>query len=91
MAGVFLALCPAGRGRGESLITVALTRVVLRVDLVQTKARLQAIARGKSDKEWLSSVVPSFLTVDYQGRVIRIDTFSKVWRAPKPTSSQAVH
>ena len=63
------------------MIILALTHVVSRVDLVKTKARLQAIASGKSDKEWLSSVVPSFLTVDYQGRVIRIDTFSKVWGA----------
>ncbi|KAL8290474.1 hypothetical protein RQP46_002732 [Phenoliferia psychrophenolica] len=41
------------------------------------KAKLQALARGKTDEEWLGSVVPSFLAVDYQGRVIRIDTFSK--------------
>lgn len=30
-----------------------------------------------SDDEFLASLVPSFLTCDYQGRVIRIDTFSK--------------
>lgn len=30
-----------------------------------------------SDDEFLASLVPSFLAYDYQGRVIRIDTFSK--------------
>ncbi|SCV73613.1 BQ2448_6043 [Microbotryum intermedium] len=31
----------------------------------------------ESDEEFLQSLVPSFLRYDYQGRVIRIDTFSK--------------
>ncbi|KAF9071872.1 pyridoxal phosphate-dependent transferase [Rhodocollybia butyracea] len=34
-------------------------------------------AKKKTDEEWLDSVTPSFLNFDYQGRVIRIDTFSK--------------
>ncbi|KAF7308595.1 Aminotran-1-2 domain-containing protein [Mycena chlorophos] len=30
-----------------------------------------------TDDEWLDGLVPSFLRFDYQGRVIRLDTFSK--------------
>ncbi|CAK5273982.1 unnamed protein product [Mycena citricolor] len=30
-----------------------------------------------SDEEWLDNLTPSFLRYDYQGRVIRLDTFSK--------------
>ncbi|KAJ7066687.1 pyridoxal phosphate-dependent transferase [Mycena amicta] len=30
-----------------------------------------------TDDEWIDSLVPSFLRFDYQGRVIRLDTFSK--------------
>nr|GAT46714.1 predicted protein [Mycena chlorophos] len=30
-----------------------------------------------TDDEWLDDLVPSFLRFDYQGRVIRLDTFSK--------------
>ncbi|GAA5849914.1 hypothetical protein JCM5353_009063 [Sporobolomyces roseus] len=33
--------------------------------------------RSESDEEFLKSLIPSYLGVDYQGRVIRIDTFSK--------------
>lgn len=32
--------------------------------------------RTETDDEFLASLVPSFLNFDYQGRVIRIDTFS---------------
>ncbi|EGU13534.1 hypothetical protein RTG_00264 [Rhodotorula toruloides ATCC 204091] len=41
---------------------------------------LRAAARPKvteSDDEFLKSLVPSYLNIDYQGRVVRIDTFSK--------------
>ncbi|KAF7354323.1 Aminotran-1-2 domain-containing protein [Mycena venus] len=31
----------------------------------------------QTDEQWLESLVPSFLRFDYQGRVIRLDTFSK--------------
>ncbi|KAF7309739.1 Aminotran-1-2 domain-containing protein [Mycena indigotica] len=31
----------------------------------------------QSDEEWIDSLVPSFLRFDYEGRVIRLDTFSK--------------
>ncbi|GAA5856155.1 hypothetical protein JCM8547_003007 [Rhodosporidiobolus lusitaniae] len=31
----------------------------------------------ESDEEFLKSLVPSYLALDYQGRVVRIDTFSK--------------
>ncbi|KAF9071873.1 pyridoxal phosphate-dependent transferase [Rhodocollybia butyracea] len=43
------------------------------------KERVKATeaAKKKTDEEWLDSVTPSFLSFDYQGRVIRIDTFSK--------------
>ncbi|KAJ7733230.1 pyridoxal phosphate-dependent transferase [Mycena maculata] len=33
--------------------------------------------RKQTDEEWLDSLVPSFLRFDYQGRVVRLDTFSK--------------
>ncbi|KAJ7281639.1 PLP-dependent transferase [Mycena rebaudengoi] len=33
--------------------------------------------RKQTDEEWLDGLVPSFLRFDYQGRVIRLDTFSK--------------
>ncbi|KZT05602.1 PLP-dependent transferase [Laetiporus sulphureus 93-53] len=32
---------------------------------------------GTSDAEWLAGLAPSYLKFDYQGRVIRLDTFSK--------------
>ncbi|KAF9058171.1 pyridoxal phosphate-dependent transferase [Panaeolus papilionaceus] len=32
---------------------------------------------NESDEEYIASLVPSFLRFDYQGRVIRLDTFSK--------------
>ncbi|KAJ7679206.1 pyridoxal phosphate-dependent transferase [Mycena polygramma] len=31
----------------------------------------------QTDEQWLESLVPSFLRFDYQGRLIRLDTFSK--------------
>ncbi|KAF7332154.1 Aminotran-1-2 domain-containing protein [Mycena kentingensis (nom. inval.)] len=31
----------------------------------------------KSDEEFIASLEPSYLNIDYQGRVIRLDTFSK--------------
>ncbi|KAJ7729394.1 pyridoxal phosphate-dependent transferase [Mycena maculata] len=34
-------------------------------------------AEKQTDEEWLDSLVPSFLRFDYEGRVIRLDTFSK--------------
>ncbi|KAI5480676.1 hypothetical protein MNV49_007603 [Pseudohyphozyma bogoriensis] len=33
--------------------------------------------KEESDEEFLKSLIPSYLKYDYQGRVIRIDTFSK--------------
>ncbi|KAF8321579.1 PLP-dependent transferase [Clavulina sp. PMI_390] len=50
----------------------------------QFGAYIPPYARDKSpqpeitDKEWLNSLIPSFLHYDNQGRVIRLDTFSKV-------------
>ncbi|KAJ6493648.1 PLP-dependent transferase [Mycena vitilis] len=35
------------------------------------------VPKKLTDDEWLDSLVPSFLRFDYQGRVIRLDTFSK--------------
>ncbi|KAJ7115875.1 pyridoxal phosphate-dependent transferase [Mycena epipterygia] len=35
------------------------------------------VAKKQTDEEWLNSLVPSFLQFDYEGRVIRLDTFSK--------------
>lgn len=35
------------------------------------------ISSTESDEAFLKSLVPSFLRYDYQGRVVRIDTFSK--------------
>ncbi|KAF9520549.1 hypothetical protein BS47DRAFT_641929 [Hydnum rufescens UP504] len=40
-------------------------------------ARTTAYAAEGSDQAWIDSLVPSFLRYDYQGRVIRLDTFSK--------------
>ncbi|GAA5942774.1 aminotransferase-like domain-containing protein [Sporobolomyces koalae] len=34
-------------------------------------------SRSETDEEFLKSLVPSYLRCDYQGRVVRIDTFSK--------------
>ncbi|KAJ7155495.1 PLP-dependent transferase [Mycena crocata] len=34
-------------------------------------------SKQQTDEEWLDSLVPSFLRFDYEGRVIRLDTFSK--------------
>ncbi|KAJ6518711.1 PLP-dependent transferase [Mycena sanguinolenta] len=36
-----------------------------------------AAPKKQSDEEWLDGLVPSFVRFDYQGRVIRLDTFSK--------------
>ncbi|KAJ7876833.1 pyridoxal phosphate-dependent transferase [Mycena leptocephala] len=36
-----------------------------------------ARAKEQTDEEWLDNLVPSFLRFDYEGRVIRLDTFSK--------------
>jgi len=35
------------------------------------------MAFSHSDEEYIASLAPSFLSFDYQGRVIRLDTFSK--------------
>ncbi|KAH8923733.1 PLP-dependent transferase [Atractiella rhizophila] len=37
-----------------------------------------APAKPMNAKSWLQSLAPSYLRIDYQGRVIRLDTFSKV-------------
>ncbi|GAA5940792.1 hypothetical protein JCM1841_004720 [Sporobolomyces salmonicolor] len=34
-------------------------------------------SKTETDEEFLKSLVPSYLAIDYQGRVVRIDTFSK--------------
>ncbi|KAJ6576367.1 pyridoxal phosphate-dependent transferase [Mycena sp. CBHHK59/15] len=41
-----------------------------------TGAITQAVVK-ETDETWLERLVPSFLRFDYQGRVIRLDTFSK--------------
>ncbi|GAA5984700.1 hypothetical protein JCM5350_007921 [Sporobolomyces pararoseus] len=33
--------------------------------------------QSETDEEFLKSLIPSYLKIDYQGRVVRIDTFSK--------------
>ncbi|KAJ7204953.1 PLP-dependent transferase [Mycena pura] len=43
--------------------------------------------KKQTDEEWLDGLVPSFLRFDYQGRVIRLDTFSKVSRLGYYTGS----
>lgn len=35
-------------------------------------------AKHINEQEYIESLVPTFLHVDYQGRVIRLETFSKV-------------
>ncbi|KAJ7077838.1 PLP-dependent transferase [Mycena belliarum] len=35
------------------------------------------VTKTQTDDEWLDGLVPSFLQFDYEGRVIRLDTFSK--------------
>ncbi|KAJ7180583.1 PLP-dependent transferase [Mycena filopes] len=35
------------------------------------------VTKKQTDAEWLDSLVPSFLQFDYEGRVLRLDTFSK--------------
>ncbi|KAK4702386.1 hypothetical protein P7C70_g3836, partial [Phenoliferia sp. Uapishka_3] len=44
---------------------------------VREREALSTAAVAKTDEKWLEGTTPSFLNVDYQGRVIRIDTFSK--------------
>ncbi|VDC08029.1 unnamed protein product [Peniophora sp. CBMAI 1063] len=41
------------------------------------RARTATSGANQTDEEWLASLAPSFLRVDTQGRVIRIDTVSK--------------
>ncbi|KAJ7890629.1 PLP-dependent transferase [Mycena olivaceomarginata] len=36
-----------------------------------------AAPKKQTDEEWLDGLVPSFLRFDYEGRVLRLDTFSK--------------
>ncbi|CDO75895.1 hypothetical protein BN946_scf184523.g4 [Trametes cinnabarina] len=43
---------------------------------VAKEARAPQASRVESDK-WIGSLTPSYLKLDYQGRVIRLDTFSK--------------
>ncbi|KAJ7672690.1 pyridoxal phosphate-dependent transferase [Mycena rosella] len=35
------------------------------------------VTKKQTDEEWLDGLVPSFLQFDYEGRVVRLDTFSK--------------
>ncbi|SGZ29995.1 BQ5605_C052g12585 [Microbotryum silenes-dioicae] len=44
---------------------------------VHLRGRKTSKSLTETDEEFLQSLVPSFLRYDYQGRVIRIDTFSK--------------
>ena len=46
-------------------------------DYVPKVERSTAVVKHEQ-KKFLSSLVPSYLKFDYQGRVIRLDTFSKV-------------
>ncbi|KAG9219324.1 hypothetical protein CCMSSC00406_0001734 [Pleurotus cornucopiae] len=41
------------------------------------KTERSASVQFNSDEEYLSHLAPSFLSIDYQGRVIRLDSFSK--------------
>ncbi|KAL4255497.1 Class-I pyridoxal-phosphate-dependent aminotransferase-like protein [Pleurotus pulmonarius] len=41
------------------------------------RSERSATVRFNNDEAYLSSLVPSFLSIDYQGRVIRLDSFSK--------------
>ncbi|CEQ40216.1 SPOSA6832_01805 [Sporobolomyces salmonicolor] len=40
-------------------------------------------SKTETDEEFLKSLVPSYLAIDYQGRVVRIDTFSSA-SSPSP-------
>ncbi|KAF8344324.1 PLP-dependent transferase [Cantharellus anzutake] len=42
-----------------------------------TEVRALKYAKESNDREWIESLVPSFLRFDHQGRVVRFDTFSK--------------
>ena len=42
------------------------------------KAGRTESADAMSEEAWVSTLAPSFLKFDYEGRVIRLDTFSKV-------------
>lgn len=42
------------------------------------KAARADSADAISEEAWISTLAPSFLKFDYEGRVIRLDTFSKV-------------
>ncbi|PPQ63863.1 hypothetical protein CVT24_009489 [Panaeolus cyanescens] len=41
------------------------------------RSQMRNVMDSVSDEEYIASLVPSFLRFDYQGRVIRLDTFSK--------------
>ncbi|KAF8311286.1 PLP-dependent transferase [Clavulina sp. PMI_390] len=45
---------------------------------IRPDARLNTYATEVTDQDWLASLAGSFVRYDYQGRVIRLDTFSKV-------------
>ncbi|KAM0751020.1 PLP-dependent transferase [Meredithblackwellia eburnea MCA 4105] len=45
-------------------------------DYVPPSARVKP-TKTESDEDFIKSLIPSYLKFDYQGRVIRIDTFSK--------------
>lgn len=45
-------------------------------------------SKTETDEEFLKSLIPSYLKFDYQGRVIRIDTFSSTSTFPFTFSSQ---
>ncbi|GAA5876540.1 hypothetical protein JCM16303_003573 [Sporobolomyces ruberrimus] len=44
---------------------------------VRSQTQKAGTNRSETDEEFLTSLVPSYLKIDYQGRVVRIDTFSK--------------
>ncbi|KAF8311285.1 PLP-dependent transferase [Clavulina sp. PMI_390] len=45
---------------------------------IRPDARMNAYAAEVTDQDWLASLAGSFIRYDYEGRVIRLDTFSKV-------------
>jgi DNA-binding transcriptional MocR family regulator len=49
----------------------------------------EAALNPTTPQEYLDSLVPSFLKYDTQGRVIRLDTFSKVKISLNPTATLA--
>ena len=52
----------------------------LQQGLYKPKSERETVVLKHDEEKFLASLAPSYLKFDYQGRVVRLDTFSKVTR-----------